>query len=128
MPSRACCVMEQSHAIGHAHDVHNRVQVTVLGRGRLGGDVFLGEVVIPLREVEDFQASETRRYTLGRRSAKEKVLPWCHISASCQGARQLGHTTAVLLGVQANCALVCFSLCVFLEPSHRTCSVRCRKL
>ena len=43
---------------------------------RLGHDVFLGEVVIPLREVEDFAASkptDVRRYILGRRNAKEKV-------------------------------------------------------
>ena len=50
-----------------------REQVTVLGRGRLGGDVFLGDAVIPLREVENFGASEVRRYTLGRRSTREKV-------------------------------------------------------
>ena len=49
------------------------MQVTVLGRGRLGGDVFLGDAVIPLREVENFGASEVRQYTLGRRSTKEKV-------------------------------------------------------
>ena len=47
------------------------------GRARLGHDVFLGEVVIPLREVEGIvdaaNASEVRRYILGRRNAKEKV-------------------------------------------------------
>ena len=52
-------------------------QVTVYGRARLGHDVFLGEVVIPLREVEsmvDVSASpEIRRYILGRRNAKEKA-------------------------------------------------------
>ena len=35
--------------------------------------MFLGDAVIPLREVENFGASEFRRYTLGRRSTKEKV-------------------------------------------------------
>lgn len=53
------------------------LQVTVYGRARLGHDVFLGEVVIPLREVEsmlDASASpDMRRYILGRRNAKEKV-------------------------------------------------------
>ena len=71
--------VDNRSAVTLAHP--GRLQVTVLGRGRLGGDVFLGEVVIPLREVEDFQASEIRRYTLGRRSAKEKVgLDICSLS------------------------------------------------
>lgn len=51
-------------------------QVTVHGRARLGHDVFLGEVVIPLREVEgttDGHSRDLRRYILGRRNAKEKV-------------------------------------------------------
>ena len=46
------------------------------GRARLGHDVFLGEVVIPLREVEglaELQQADKRRYILGRRNAKEKV-------------------------------------------------------
>jgi len=56
------------------------VQVTVYGRARLGQDVFLGEVVIPLREVEatadaSHSSPDIRRYILGRRNAKEKVLP-----------------------------------------------------
>lgn len=51
--------------------------MTVFGRVRLGHDVFLGEVMIPLREVEgvaDVQAPDVRRYILGRRNAKEKVV------------------------------------------------------
>lgn len=51
-------------------------QVTLFGHSRLGNDVFLGEVVIPLREVEnsaDSQTLDVRRYILGRRNAKEKV-------------------------------------------------------
>ena len=55
------------------HAERDGVQVTVLGRGCPGGDVFLGGAVIPLREVENFGASEVRQYTLGRRSTKEKV-------------------------------------------------------
>ena len=50
--------------------------MSVYGRSRLGQDAFLGEVVIPLREVEsvaDVQAPDIRRYILGRRIAKEKV-------------------------------------------------------
>lgn len=48
----------------------------MLGRGRLGGEVFLGEVVIALRELDEVstdQAPDFRSYVLGRRSAKEKV-------------------------------------------------------
>lgn len=51
--------------------------MSVWRRAKLGGDAFLGEVVIPLREVEDVarpgSAPDLRRYTLGRRSAKDKV-------------------------------------------------------
>ena len=47
------------------------------GRRRLGGDVFLGEVIMPLRDVGGVASSgaapEPRTYTLGRRSAREKV-------------------------------------------------------
>ena len=46
------------------------------GRSRLGQDVFLGEVLIPLREVEETGASgiaEVHKYILGRRSTKERV-------------------------------------------------------
>ena len=46
------------------------------GRSRLGQDVFLGEVLIPLREVEELGvsgAAEARSYILGRRSTKERV-------------------------------------------------------
>ena len=46
------------------------------GRSRLGQDVFLGEVLIPLREVEELGASgvaEARSFILGRRSTKERV-------------------------------------------------------
>ena len=50
--------------------------VVVYGKGLLGIDVFLGEVVIPLREVDetgDPSDRDIRAYTLGRRSVKEKV-------------------------------------------------------
>ena len=50
--------------------------MSLYGRSRLGQDAFLGEVVIPLREVEsvaDAQVPDIRRYILGRRIAKEKV-------------------------------------------------------
>lgn len=46
--------------------------MSLYGRVRLGQDVFLGEVIIPLRDVEE-TGQEVRRYTLGRRTAKEKV-------------------------------------------------------
>ena len=52
------------------------LQVSVYGKSRLGQDLFLGEVLVPLREVENTAANhshDVRRYTLGRRSAKEKV-------------------------------------------------------
>ena len=51
-------------------------QVSVYGRSRLGQDVFLGEVLIPLREVEETGASgiaEVHKFILGRRSTKERV-------------------------------------------------------
>lgn len=51
-------------------------QVSVYGRSRLGQDVFLGDVLIPLREVEETGASgvaEVHKYILGRRSTKERV-------------------------------------------------------
>lgn len=55
------------------------------GRARLGHDIFLGEVVIPLREVEGIvdaaSAPEVRRYILGRRNAKEKVNYDIHTSS-----------------------------------------------
>ena len=54
------------------------LQVSVWGRRRLGGDAFLGEVVIPLREIGNVASSgaapEPQTYTLGRRSAREKVM------------------------------------------------------
>ena len=52
------------------------VQVSVYGRSRLSQDVFLGEVLIPLREVEEAGATgvaEVHKYILGRRSTKERV-------------------------------------------------------
>lgn len=52
------------------------MQVSVYGRSRLSQDVFLGEVLIPLREVEETGASgiaEVHKYILGRRSTKERV-------------------------------------------------------
>ncbi len=43
----------------------------------MGTDHFLGEIAVPLREVEevdgDLKKADIRRYTLGRRSAKDKV-------------------------------------------------------
>lgn len=48
----------------------------MLGRGRLGTDVFLGEAVIALHELEEVptdQPLDFHQYVLGRRSAKEKV-------------------------------------------------------
>lgn len=49
--------------------------MSVYGRSRLSQDVFLGEVLIPLREVEELanDAAEPRSYILGRRSTKERV-------------------------------------------------------
>ena len=45
----------------------------------MGTDHFLGEIVVPLREVEEVDGgvreADIRRYTLGRRSAKDKVRP-----------------------------------------------------
>lgn len=58
----------------HHHVVS--VQVSVYGRSRLSQDVFLGEVLIPLREVEEAGATgiaEVHKYILGRRSTKERV-------------------------------------------------------
>ena len=52
------------------------MQISVYGRSRLSQDVFLGEVLIPLREVEEAGASgvaEVHKYILGRRSTKERV-------------------------------------------------------
>jgi len=52
-------------------------QVSVFRRAHLGQDVFLGDVSIPLSEVDhtadSLHSAEIRRYTLGRRSAKDKV-------------------------------------------------------
>lgn len=43
----------------------------------MGTDHFLGEIVVPLREVEEvdggLKEADIRRYILGRRSAKDKV-------------------------------------------------------
>jgi hypothetical protein len=43
----------------------------------MGTDHFLGEILVPLREVEELDGglkeADLRRYTLGRRSAKDKV-------------------------------------------------------
>lgn len=46
------------------------------GRGRLGHDIFLGEVAISLREMDEVasdQAPDMRNYILGRRTTREKV-------------------------------------------------------
>ncbi|KAL3144166.1 hypothetical protein ABBQ32_003950 [Trebouxia sp. C0010 RCD-2024] len=81
-------VKRTSVAMGQAHPVWKEevtfksvqitsdLQVSVYGRSRLGQDVFLGEVLIPLREVEETGASgiaEVHKYILGRRSTKERV-------------------------------------------------------
>lgn len=48
--------------------------LTVLGKSIMTGEIFLGEVVIPLLEVGAISADEeVRAYTLGRRRGKEKV-------------------------------------------------------
>ena len=53
------------------------LQITIYRKGHMGTDHFLGEIVVPLREVEEVEGSlkeaDIRRYTLGRRSAKDKV-------------------------------------------------------
>lgn len=50
--------------------------MSLYGRSRLSQDVFLGEVLIPLREVEELGPSgvaEAHSYILGRRTTKERV-------------------------------------------------------
>lgn len=48
--------------------------LTVLAKSVMTSEIFLGEVVIPLLEVETMGAhEEVRAYTLGRRRGKEKV-------------------------------------------------------
>ena len=58
-------------------------------KGHMGTDHFLGEIVVPLREVEEVDGSlkeaDIRRYTLGGRSAKDKVRPL----SSCIGTEAL---------------------------------------
>ncbi|KAL0042783.1 hypothetical protein WJX79_011021 [Trebouxia sp. C0005] len=81
-------VKRTSVAMGQAHPVWKEevtfksvqitsdLQVSVYGRSRLSQDVFLGEVLIPLREVEEAGATgvaEVHKYILGRRSTKERV-------------------------------------------------------
>lgn len=58
------------------------LQVTVYGRQTLGHDVFLGEVVVPLRDVSELHAdrADPRKFTLGRRSTKEKVSGEIHLA------------------------------------------------
>jgi len=55
------------------------MQITIYRKGHMGTDHFLGEIAVPLREVEevdgDLKEADIRRYTLGRRSAKDKVRP-----------------------------------------------------
>lgn len=67
------------------------LQITVYRKGHMGTDHFLGEIVVPLREVEEVDGgvkdADIRRYTLGRRSARDKVRPldasgWCCSSYS----------------------------------------------
>ena len=53
------------------------LQITLYRKGRMGTNHFLGETLVPLREVEevdgDVKEADIRRYTLGRRSARDKV-------------------------------------------------------
>ena len=60
-------------------------------KGHMGTDHFLGEIVVPLREVEEvdggLKEADIRRYTLGRRSAKDKV----RSLSACMGTETL-HT------------------------------------
>ncbi len=53
------------------------LQITIYRKGHMGTDHFIGEIVVPLREVEEvdggLKEADIRRYTLGRRSAKDKV-------------------------------------------------------
>ncbi|CAD7705163.1 unnamed protein product [Ostreobium quekettii] len=56
--------------------VSAHLMVVLYGKSMLGMDTFLGEVVIPLREVEDTMKagdSDVRAYTLGRRNVRERV-------------------------------------------------------
>ena len=58
-------------------------------KGHMGTDHFLGEIVVPLREVEEvdgrLKEADIRRYTLGRRLAKDKVSPL----SACMGTKAL---------------------------------------
>lgn len=78
------------------------VQVSVYGRSRLGQDVFLGEVLIPLREVEETGASgiaEVHKYILGRRSTKERVSG--EIALACSW--RVTPLDVVIMKVKAHC-------------------------
>ncbi len=61
--------------------------MSVYRRARLGQDVFLGDVVIPLSEIEDTgdssHGAELRRYTLGRHTVKDKVR-LAHLPMPCR--------------------------------------------
>lgn len=60
----------------HAVPVTSHLVVTVLGKGVMMGEIFLGEVVIPLVEIEDMvdpENEDVRVYTLGRRKGNETV-------------------------------------------------------
>ncbi|DBA93880.1 TPA: hypothetical protein ACH3X3_013925 [Trebouxia sp. C0006] len=79
---RTSVAMGQAHPVWKEEVTFKSVQITsdlqvsVYGRSRLSQDVFLGEVLIPLREVEEAGATgvaEVHKYILGRRSTKERV-------------------------------------------------------
>ncbi len=85
--------------------VSNVMQISVYGRSRLSQDVFLGEVLIPLREVEETGASgvaEVHKYILGRRSTKERVSG--EISLACSW--RVTPLDVVIMKVSLNSATV----------------------
>ena len=88
------------------------MQVTVYGRQRLGHDVFLGEVVVPLRDIPELLAdkAEPRKFTLGRRSTKEKVSGEIHLAMGWRITPQIE-----LIMKASPCKLVCLSEHQFLQ-------------
>ncbi len=70
------------------------LQVTLYRKGRMGTDHFLGETLVPLREVEEvdggMKEADIRRYTLGRRSARDKVGMF-DARMCCLGAQSCWH-------------------------------------
>ena len=73
------------------------LQITLYRKGRMGTDHFLGETLVPLREVEEVdggvKVADVRRYTLGRRSARDKVGMFV-ARMSCLGAQSRWHCLA----------------------------------